>query len=108
MPGLYLAMTYRRCLPTAHTCVHCHESYQAVDRCRLYCSSSYRVQVCEAKRRALLAAQAANLAIPRSLGKLPLAEFDPYQAPQLGYGYQLNPFQMPPAPRPGSMLQDLG
>lgn len=233
MPSLYLGMAYRKRLPTVHTCVHCHEVYQAVDRRRLYCSSSCKVQACKAKRRRRLAVQAAQPALLRSPNKLPLAglalpkpppvavawsmanvalfttanlaaqlllrvgdklhkslttpaaqlprvdpvswlsaafvthlpkrkllahplwrsaracvelryvghtffyqpvercllwemepglyivvtdaeqvpliaELDPYQAPQLNYGYQPDPFQLPPAPRPGSMLKDLG
>lgn len=233
MPGLYLGMAYRKRLPTAHTCVHCHEGYQAVDRRRLYCSSSCKVQACKAKRRRRLAAQTAKPALAPRLGKLSLAgltlpkpppvtlawstanvalfttaslaaqlllrvgdklhkslttpaaqlprvdpvswlpaafvthlpkrkllahplwgpalgcielryfghtffyqpvercllwemepglysvvttaeqvpliaELDPYQAPQLGYGYQPDPLQLSPAPRPGSMLKDLG
>lgn len=49
-------MAYRKRPATTRTCVHCHESYQAVDRRRLYCSSSCKVQACKAKRRRRLAA----------------------------------------------------
>jgi len=54
-------MAYRKRPATTRTCVHCHEAYQAVDRRRLYCSSSCKVQACKAKRRRRLAAKAAAL-----------------------------------------------
>jgi hypothetical protein len=51
-------MAYHKRLSTTRTCVHCHDPYEAVDRRRLYCSSSCKVQACKAKRRRRLAAKA--------------------------------------------------
>lgn len=55
-------MAYHKRPATTRTCVHCHDAYQAVDRRRLYCSSSCKVQACKAKRRRRLAAQGGALA----------------------------------------------
>jgi hypothetical protein len=51
-------MAYRKRPATTRTCIHCQDSYEAVDRRRLYCSSSCKVQACKAKRRRRLAAKA--------------------------------------------------
>ena len=48
-------MAYRKRPATARSCVHCREAYEAVDRRRLYCSDSCKVQACKAKRRRLAA-----------------------------------------------------
>jgi hypothetical protein len=61
---LYLTMAYRKRPATARICVHCHEAYEAVDRRRLYCGDSCKVQACKAKRRRRLAAKAPDLAAP--------------------------------------------
>jgi len=50
-------MAYHKRPVTTRPCVHCNEAYQAVDRRRLYCSSSCKVQACKAKRRRRLAAK---------------------------------------------------
>lgn len=57
-------MAYRKRSATARICVHCHEAYEAVDRRRLYCGDSCKVQACKAKRRRRLAAQGPALAAP--------------------------------------------
>jgi hypothetical protein len=57
-------MAYHKRPATTRTCVHCLEAYQAVDRRRLYCSSSCKVQACKAKRRRRLAAKGPALAAP--------------------------------------------
>ncbi|TFZ62745.1 hypothetical protein E4631_24650 [Hymenobacter sp. UV11] len=57
-------MAYRKRPATARTCVHCHDAYEAVDRRRLYCGDSCKVQACKAKRRRRLAAKASGLAAP--------------------------------------------
>jgi hypothetical protein len=57
-------MAYRKRPATARTCVHCHEAYEAVDRRRLYCGASCKVQACKAKRRRRLAAKGPALAAP--------------------------------------------
>lgn len=57
-------MAYHKRPATTRTCVHCLEAYQAVDRRRLYCSSSCKVQACKAKRRRRLAAKGPTLAAP--------------------------------------------
>jgi len=57
-------MVYRKRPATARTCVHCHEVYEAVDRRRLYCGDSCKVQACKAKRRRRLAAKGPALAAP--------------------------------------------
>jgi hypothetical protein len=57
-------MAYRPRPATARTCVHCHEAYEAVDRRRLYCGDSCKVQACKAKRRRRLAAKDPALAAP--------------------------------------------
>jgi hypothetical protein len=62
--ALSLAMAYRKRPATTRTCVHCHEAYEAVDRRRLYCGDSCKVQACKAKRRRRLAAQGPALAAP--------------------------------------------
>jgi hypothetical protein len=62
-------MAYHKRPATTRSCVHCHDAYQAVDRRRLYCSSSCKVQACKAKRRRRLAAKADVLAAKQ----LPLA-----------------------------------
>ena len=66
-------MAYTKRLATTRTCVHCHEAYQAVDRRRLYCSSSCKVQACKAKRRRRLAAKGPTLAAPVSASPTPTA-----------------------------------
>jgi hypothetical protein len=66
-------MAYRKRPATTRTCVHCHEAYQAVDRRRLYCSSSCKVQACKAKRRRRLAAKGVTLAAPVSVPSTPTA-----------------------------------
>jgi hypothetical protein len=58
MSSLSLGMAYRKRPATTRTCIHCHDPYEAVDRRRLYCSSSCKVQACKAKRRRRLAAKA--------------------------------------------------
>lgn len=57
-------MAYRKRPATARTCVHCREAYEAVDRRRLYCGDSCKVQACKAKRRRRLAAKGPALAAP--------------------------------------------
>jgi len=57
-------MAYRKRPATARTCVHCHEAYEAVDRRRLYCGDSCKVQACKAKRRRRLAVKGPTLAAP--------------------------------------------
>lgn len=64
-------MAYHKRPATTRTCVHCHEAYQAVDRRRLYCSSSCKVQACKAKRRRRLAAKGPTLAAPGSAPATP-------------------------------------
>jgi hypothetical protein len=64
-------MAYHKRLATTRICVHCHEAYQAVDRRRLYCSSSCKVQACKAKRRRRLAAKGPTLAAPISASPTP-------------------------------------
>ncbi|MGI4820195.1 MAG: hypothetical protein ACRYFV_03185 [Janthinobacterium lividum] len=59
-------MAYHKRPATTRSCVHCQESYQAVDRRRLYCSSSCKVQACKAKRRRRLAAKAQLAALPKT------------------------------------------
>lgn len=49
-------MAYRKRPSTPRLCVRCHDAYQAVDRRRLYCSDSCKVQACKARRRQRLAA----------------------------------------------------
>jgi hypothetical protein len=62
LSALYLRMAYHKRPATNRICVQCHEAYQAVDRRRLYCSSSCKVQACKAKRRQRLHAKAQPLA----------------------------------------------
>ncbi|TDN39892.1 hypothetical protein E4631_24960 [Hymenobacter sp. UV11] len=50
-------MAYHKRPLTTRTCAHCHEAYQAVDRRRLYCSSSCKVSACQRRRRALALAK---------------------------------------------------
>jgi hypothetical protein len=57
-------MAYRKRPATIRTCVHCHETYEAVDRRRLYCGDSCKVQACKAKRRRRLATKEPALAAP--------------------------------------------
>ncbi|RZK32062.1 MAG: hypothetical protein EOO63_02490, partial [Hymenobacter sp.] len=57
--------------------MHCHEPYQAVDRRRLYCGDSCKVQACKANRRARLAVQGPDLAAPAPV-TLPLATPSPH------------------------------
>jgi hypothetical protein len=77
MTSLSLSMAYRKRPATTRTCIHCHDAYEAVDRRRLYCSSSCKVQACKAKRRRRLAAKADAKTTPvttspsTSLGVLP-------------------------------------
>jgi hypothetical protein len=59
-------MAYHKRPATTRTCVHCQETYQAIDRRRLYCSSSCKVQACKAKRRRRLAAKAQLAAPPKT------------------------------------------
>lgn len=66
-------MTYRKRPLTTRTCTHCHEAYQAVDRRRLYCSSSCKVQACKAKRRHRLAARAQGQSANTTASVQPLA-----------------------------------
>ncbi|MGI4832307.1 MAG: hypothetical protein ACRYFK_02485 [Janthinobacterium lividum] len=54
-------MAYRKRPATVRTCVYCREAYEAVDRRRLYCSDSCRVQTCKAKRRRRLAAKQSSV-----------------------------------------------
>lgn len=71
LSGLSCAMaTYHRPL-TTRTCTHCHTAYQAVDRRRLYCSSSCKVQACKANRRLRLAPKGPALAAPMSVAVTP-------------------------------------
>jgi hypothetical protein len=63
-------MAYRKRPATTRTCIHCHEAYEAVDRRRLYCSSSCKVQACKAKRQRRLAAQAAANAAQRTTSQV--------------------------------------
>jgi len=61
-------MAYHKRPATSRHCVHCHDAYQAVDRRRLYCSSSCKVQACKAKRRQRLAGKGTPLAaLPTAL-----------------------------------------
>jgi hypothetical protein len=62
-------MAYQKRPATTRSCVHCHDPYEAVDRRRLYCSSSCKVQACKAKRRRRLAAQGTTAEVP-SFGAL--------------------------------------
>lgn len=57
-------MAYRKRPATARICIHCYEAYEAVDRRRLYCGDSCKVQACKAKRRRRLVAQGPALAAP--------------------------------------------
>jgi hypothetical protein len=46
-------MAYHKRPLTTRSCSHCHRAYQAVDRRRLYCSSSCKVLACQHRRREL-------------------------------------------------------
>ncbi len=43
-------MAYHKRPLTTRICTRCHEPYQAVDRRRLYCSASCKVQACQSRR----------------------------------------------------------